>query len=348
MLIPNSSARTFRPHNFYLFFILASLCLVLASPRTQAQSFLTNVDEAYTDVIGHITVGNTEAAERALDTVPVTARTGDYHYLQGVLVMQSMDDTGMLRMARLARRMRGHFEDAVEVDPDHALAHLGLMQFHRFAPGIMGGRQRHFEFHQQRLIELDSFLQFPAALVKAQVEEDEAAQRTIYESWINHSPQMFDAHYAYLSSLIGWAEFAQAREVIELALRHADHDQTLLVQYQQVRMAALFGLAQHEATTAELTATDTAINTPQPLTQDELLALDWFSEAHTTGIALLAMEDGSAQIDKAWLHMRLAQIEWALQDTQSALARLEVVRSGEADERLLAEAEKLQAKMSVS
>lgn len=130
-------------------------------------------DEAFAEVIEDLSTGDIEGAEMILNALPSSAKNANYHYLRGALAVQEMNDAGTFRMARLARRMKKHFEEALELDPHHELAHFGLLQFHRFAPGIMGGRERLFEFHQQRLIELNSFLQFPAALVKAQVEEDQ-------------------------------------------------------------------------------------------------------------------------------------------------------------------------------
>ena len=331
-----------RSRRFRLLLVLTSLSLTLVASGAQAQSFLTDVGEPYTQVAEQLNTGDPEAAERTLNALASHSNNGDYHYLRGVLAMESMNDAGALQMARLARRMRSHFEDALQAEPDHALAHFGLMQFHRFAPGIMGGRKRDLEFHQQRLIELDSFLQFPAALIKAQQEADQEAQKGIYEAWIAHSPTMFDAHYSYLTSLISWADYEQARSAIEQALAYADETQTQLVEYQQVRMAALFAMARYETEVEPIVdeATDSQ-TTPQ-----EWRSLSWLTQAHATGLALLASEQRSTQIDDTWLQMRLAQVEWALHDTSSALARIELVRHSEADERLLAEADSLAAKIN--
>ena len=329
MVSASHSARPLRAHQLYILVLLA--CLTFGARSAQAQSFLIDVNEPYTEVAAQISAGEPEAAERTLNTMPISSRNGDYHYLRGVLAMEAMNDAGTLQMARLARRMRSHFEDALKVEPDHALAHFGLMQFHRFAPGIMGGRKRDLEFHQQRLLELDSFLQFPAALIKAQEEENQEAQKAVYEAWIAHSPTMFEAHYSYLSSLISWAEFEQAKNAIEPALSYADETQTQLVEYQQVRMAALFTLAEHDKEQAP---------------NAEWRSSDWLAQAHAAGVALLASEQRTEQIDDAWLQMRLAQVEWALLDTGSALARLDIVRSADADERLLSEADTLEAKIN--
>ncbi|MCC5878717.1 MAG: hypothetical protein JJU03_02320 [Idiomarina sp.] len=301
--------------------------LICATREAQAQSYLIPDNDAFAGIIEQLAKNDTDAAEGILDAVPRSAKNADYHYLRGVVAMQSMNDAGAFRMARLARRMKGHFEDAIDSDPDHALAHFGLLQFHRLAPGVMGGRERQAEFHQQRLLELNSFLQFPAAIVTAQMEEDQAAERDIYLNWIAHSPQMFEAHYSYLTGLIGWGEYEQANIAMTEAFRHADEHQTQLIQYQQVRMAALAGLTEDAAEAQQLTEQQ------------------WFSEAYSTGLSLLALETRAEQLDESWLQMRLAQVEWALEHPNKARMRLEQVLSLQPDERLQQEVTTLYSKL---
>lgn len=318
----------------YLFILIP---LFLAFANAQAQTFFADVDELYAEVIAQLSAGDIEAAEQVLEAIPVASRGGDYHYLRGVLAMESMNDAGTFRMARLARRMKGHFEDALQIEPDHALSHFGLMQFHRFAPALMGGRQRELEYHEQRLLELDSFLQFPAAVVKAQMEENRSDEEAAYEAWLKHSPDMYDAHYGYLSSLISWGEYERAHDAINEAFQYADDEQVQLINYQRVRMAALFAIEHHEQEATEKPLAARAL---------ELEALEWFTAAHASGVALLDKETLAAGMDETWLQIRVAQIEWGLQENDSALARLEIVRDSDTDDRLLAEVDTLAAKIN--
>jgi tetratricopeptide (TPR) repeat protein len=55
---------------------------------------------------------------------------------------------------RIARDVRRDLERAVEVDPDDADALVGLIAFHRRAPGIVGGRERRADELLERLAEL--------------------------------------------------------------------------------------------------------------------------------------------------------------------------------------------------
>lgn len=310
-------------------FLVLAILLVVMTFKAQAQSYLIPDSDRFAATIEHLRAGEIEAAEKELDGLPRAEKDADYHYLRGVIAMQLMDDAGAIRMARLARRMKNHFEDALDNDPDHELAHFGLMQFHRFAPGLMGGRESQLTFHQQRLTELDSFLQFPAALVKAQVEQNQDAEQQIYQDWIAHSPQMFEAHYAYLTGLIEWGNYEQADTLSQTAANLADSQQAQLLQYQQVRMAALAGLSEDSAQAQQYRE--------QP----------WFAEAYNTGIELLTLDPLADGLDVNWLHMRLAQIEWALQDSDNARTRLEHIQSQQPGERLQEEITALYSKLDL-
>lgn len=309
---------------------LVGLYLLFAMPA-QAASLLPKAEGALAEAVTLIKAEQIEAAERNLDQLPAHERNADYHYLRGVIATEMINDAGMIRAVRLARRIRSHLEDALEVDPDHALSHFGLLQFHRFAPSVIGGRQRELEFHQQRLVELDSYLQFASAIVKAQMEDDSDAELSIYADWIAHSPTMFNAHLGYLSSLIRVGDYERAQQVFEDAMTYAEGEQVQRAQYQLVRMAALYGHDYHEQRTANESSDDSP----------SLNELAWFNEAYTTGLDLIDAERLALDVDEAWLQLRVAQIEWALGDTQSASARIGLIQNDADDERLRTNIESL-------
>ncbi len=63
----------------------------------------------------------------------------DTHYWLGAAYGIKARNSGRLRQARLAPKIRKQFERAVNFDPDHLDARDGLMQYYMEAPSFMGG-----------------------------------------------------------------------------------------------------------------------------------------------------------------------------------------------------------------
>lgn len=63
------------------------------------------------------------------------------HYWLGRAYGEQAQRANPLRQASLARRTKGEFERAVQLDPDYVDAREGLMQFYLRAPGVMGGSE---------------------------------------------------------------------------------------------------------------------------------------------------------------------------------------------------------------
>jgi tetratricopeptide (TPR) repeat protein len=84
--------------------------------------------------------GDGEAAagwlERATSLEP---RNSGYYYWLGNAYGRQAVRAGRLKQARLAGRIRGAYERAVELDPANLDARSGLLQYYVVAPGFMGG-----------------------------------------------------------------------------------------------------------------------------------------------------------------------------------------------------------------
>lgn len=63
----------------------------------------------------------------------------------------ALDGAGAMTRMRIARDVRRDLERAVESDPEHVDALVGLIAFHRQAPGIVGGRDRRADELMRRL-----------------------------------------------------------------------------------------------------------------------------------------------------------------------------------------------------
>lgn len=76
------------------------------------------------------------ALERAVQAQP---RNPDAHFFLGAAYAGHAMEAGRARQALLAGRIRGSFQQALELDPDHLDARWGLMHFYLLAPRLLGG-----------------------------------------------------------------------------------------------------------------------------------------------------------------------------------------------------------------
>ncbi|RUO31498.1 hypothetical protein CWE12_00400 [Aliidiomarina sedimenti] len=289
----------------------------LAAAPAQAQSFIVDTAEPYEEVVEQLRAQDLDAAKDTLDALSDEhGNTGDYHYLQGLIKMTQLQDAGALRSAMLARGLRRDLENALETDPDHALAHFGLVQFHRFAPGLLGGSAEKLSFHKQRLVELDSPLQFPAEIPRAQMEDNEQDEIALYQAWLEHTPDSFDAHFEFSLRLIALQRYQAAQQQLQRSLELAADSVRSDVLYQQVRLAAV---ADSDVTPA------------------------FRQQAYQQGIEMLENAPQSLSHDPAWLQLRLAQVETKLTLHEQAHTRLQQVieLADRSDERLQSEIEQL-------
>lgn len=306
-----------------LWIALLSLFVMLAPTVVHAQSFFFEVAEPYQGITERLSHDDIDSAQEFLQSLPAELTgTSDYYFLQGLLKMLELPDAGMFRAVRLSRGLKRDLEQALEVDPDHELSHFGLIQFHRFAPGLIGGSEEQLEHHKARLVELDSPLQFPAELPRARMEEDEAAEIAIYEAWMAHSPDSFDAHFEYATRLIGLQRYTQAEQQLANTLLLAEPDQLGDIHYQQLRLAA-------EA--------------------DDSISQAYREEAYTAASKLLNNEPEHFNAPPAgWLQLRMAQVALKLNEHEAAADHLQYANQLAAndDDELQAKLEELRQQLT--
>jgi Tfp pilus assembly protein PilF len=74
--------------------------------------------------------------EKATDLNPNNA---DYQFLYGAAIGEKAQKSGMIKQAFLAPKIKKAFTRAVELNPNHVQARIGLAQYYLMAPSIMGG-----------------------------------------------------------------------------------------------------------------------------------------------------------------------------------------------------------------
>lgn len=95
------------------------------------------------------------AAEKAAQLAPTNA---DYHAQLGVALSARMPELGFMQQAMLAGKMRKAFEKAVELDPRHVNALIGLARYFSNAPEIAGGSLTKAAEFAERVKAVDAFL----------------------------------------------------------------------------------------------------------------------------------------------------------------------------------------------
>jgi len=119
----------------------------------------------------------TKLAERAVAAAPADA---DAHYALAQVAGMHAQASSVLKQPGLAGRFRKEAEKALALNPNHEDAIEGLIEFHRQAPGIMGGDKKKGAAFVDRLVQVN-----PTAgwLVKTDIAFDEK-DTTLAESFL--------------------------------------------------------------------------------------------------------------------------------------------------------------------
>ena len=141
----------------------------IASLQQQIKSFPNNA-EAYNLLCrSYFTLENWDrgiaACEKATSLEPNNSL---YHLWLGRIYGEKADGANFLSAARLAGKVRDHFETAVRLNPDSIPARTDLAEFYLEAPGIVGGGRDKAEA-QAKL--LDKLAPAKAAWVRGRIAE---------------------------------------------------------------------------------------------------------------------------------------------------------------------------------
>ena len=127
----------------------------------------------------------------------------DYHYLLGAAYVAGIDDAGMFGKMRLARGMRKAWERAVEIDPNHAQAHISLFGYYLQAPAIAGGDR------DKALAELDQVARIAAQSDDLELVLAHALLRQQVEDWATAAAEFERIVAADESVLMAWYQIGR-------------------------------------------------------------------------------------------------------------------------------------------
>lgn len=127
------------------------------------QFFTTFVQENPTNAVGAFYLGRTyfaqEQFEQAIEwldkAVVLDGRKADYHLWLGRACGYQAQRASILWQFPLARRVRKHFERAVELNPAHIHARADLAEYYLKAPWFLGGGKDKAEEQAHEISRLD-------------------------------------------------------------------------------------------------------------------------------------------------------------------------------------------------
>ena len=119
-----------------------------------------------------------EAVDHMEEAVDLNPNSAEYRYGLGAALGIKARDAGVIKQAFLAPRVKGAFEKAVQLNPGLVEAHVGLVEYYRRAPGIMGGDMAKAWSEAEIVVGLDEFRGRPlkANLFLAEKKNAEAVQ----------------------------------------------------------------------------------------------------------------------------------------------------------------------------
>ncbi len=243
----------------------------------------------------------------------------EYHYQLSLAYGQQAQRAGILKKPGLAKKMKATVEKAIALDPDHIDARWILMQFHMYAPGIMGG-DRDEAFHQAEEIKRRNIIQGHrayATLYDRYKQYDKAEKE--YQDAIAEEPDSL-IHYYDLQNWYGTRKRYQDAVAVNETILQKDST--------AVNARYNIGYWQHQAGRIDeaFTAYETILATGNQQANahyqiGKLGAVTGrrLNEAkqHLEAFLQLETED---ETFIAWAHYRLGMIHERLGDTESARA----------------------------
>lgn len=96
-----------------------------------------------------------EAYDVLSDVVETLPENAEAYYWHGAAAGSLAANVSMFKAGKYAKIVRKAFGRAIELDPKHIEAHIGLIQFHLQAPRIVGGKKKEAERLARNVVELE-------------------------------------------------------------------------------------------------------------------------------------------------------------------------------------------------
>ncbi len=123
-----------------------------------------------------------KARSLARKAVKMDPSSAELHFTRGEICFRTIGSAMMINMKAIASAGRKSFEKAIELDPNHLDAHIGLAMYYVYAPGIAGGDLDKGEAIGRRMLQIDGGTidgRVTLATVRARRDDWPGAQREL-------------------------------------------------------------------------------------------------------------------------------------------------------------------------
>ncbi|HEX4681699.1 MAG TPA: tetratricopeptide repeat protein [Gemmatimonadaceae bacterium] len=142
-----------------------------------------------------------DAVEWFEKAIKANDRSSIHHLWLGNALGEQADHTNKIKLPFLARRVKGEFDKAVELDPSSVDARHGLIQFYSQAPGVMGGSMDKAKEQAREIGKLSPWRGHYETAQLLEREKDSAGAEREYTAAVAAAPDS-NATYLYLASFL--------------------------------------------------------------------------------------------------------------------------------------------------
>jgi tetratricopeptide (TPR) repeat protein len=125
--------------------------------------------------------------------VQLDAKNADYRYLLAGVYGQKAERASIFSQMGLARRFKKEAEAAIQLDPKHIEARMGLIEFYMQAPGIAGGDKARARQLADEITKIDAARGYLAQAVIARREKRDAELEGLYKKAVEANPKSYTA-----------------------------------------------------------------------------------------------------------------------------------------------------------
>jgi predicted Zn-dependent protease len=195
---------------------------------------------AYTEGMRLMQTGKFADAEKRFErAISLEKGVGEYHLQLGRAVGAQTPSASVVRQPFMARRIKSEFETAVRLDPSLIDAREGLMQFHLFAPGVMGGDPAEARRQQREIAQRNPMRGHMAQAMLTWRNRDTVGTERALRAAVAAAPDSVGPAVALAQRQASWGRNAAAFTTLDGYL--ARHPNDLAARYQFGRLAATTG-----------------------------------------------------------------------------------------------------------
>jgi tetratricopeptide (TPR) repeat protein len=180
-----------------------------------------------------------DAEKRFERAISLEKGVGEYHLQLGRAVGAQTPQASVVRQPFMARRIKSEFETAVRLDPSLLDAREGLMQFHLFAPGVMGGDPAEARRQQREIAQRNAMRGHMAQAMLTWRNRDTVGTERALRAAVAAAPDSVGPVVGLAQRQASWGRTAAAFTTLDGYL--ARYPNNLLARYQYGRLAATTG-----------------------------------------------------------------------------------------------------------